>query len=205
MIDLSKYKSLLFDLGGVILNIDSSRTDKAFARLVGADSLDKVRRARQDPIFQQYERGEISSAEFRVAVSQLLGLAVSDDRFDAAWNELLLNIPTARIQLLAALRKRYRVLLFSNTNEIHHQAIDSYVQKEFGVRDLSSLFEVAHYSYLEGVRKPDVSAYKKVLEKSSLVPSETLFIDDSAENIRGAEQAGLAVYHHAQGDLVDLF
>ena len=189
----------------MILNINTSRTDEAFADLGIKNFRSLFTLGRQTSTFDDYEIGSISSDQFRRAVMTLVAKEIPHDAFDRAWNALLLDAPTGRIELLRRLRTRYKTFLFSNTNEIHYRAFTRHFETAHGIPDLAQLFDGAHYSFTEGLRKPDVAAYQQVIKKNGLNPERTIFIDDSATNVDGAIRAGLRGYHLNKIDLLDAF
>jgi putative hydrolase of the HAD superfamily len=108
---------------------------------------------------------------------------------------MLGSIPPARIELVKALRQRYRLLLLSNTNAIHVPAFHAIIAQENGIRDFKDLFEGAYYSCEIGLRKPDAEAFHFALQQHGTAPERTLFIDDSIQHVVGARNAGLHAEH----------
>ena len=193
-IPANKYKNIIFDLGGVLLNIDYSLAPKAFSAL-GLNNFDKLySKAHQAKLFDLFEKGQISSEVFRDHVKSGFSGPIDDSSIDKAWNAMLLNFPPERMRLLEKLKTSHRTFLLSNTNDIHMQYINSYLQKEFGVPDLSGYFEKVYLSYQVGMRKPDVEIFALVLSENNLDPNETIFIDDSIQHIEGAEKIGIHTY-----------
>ena len=181
-------KNIIFDLGGVIINIDHHQTAHAFEKLGVPDFINYFSHSSQNDIFDLHEKGKISDSEFRKMVMQETNLTISEDLFDEAWNAILLDIPNDRIDLLNELRSKYRIFMLSNTNSIHMKKMDEYMNSEFGIPGYKHLFEKAYYSFEMGVRKPDRDIFEMVLQDAHLIPEETLFIDDSEPNILAARQ-----------------
>ncbi|MGB0522764.1 MAG: HAD family hydrolase [Flammeovirgaceae bacterium] len=192
---MKQYKNIIFDLGGVIINLDYQATTNAFTKLCGRDMSEVYSQKRQDPIFDDIETGKISPHEFREGLKQLFNFEASHDQIDAVWNALLLDIPPSRIDLLKQLKAQKRIFLLSNTNAIHKIAFERILKKATGIPKLDPLFEKAYYSHELNDRKPNVSIFERVIDENALNPAETLFIDDSAQHIIGAKQAGLHAYH----------
>src|SRR5579872_3080509 len=112
-------KNIIFDLGGVIINIDYKLTSLAFNKL-GAKNFDQAySQMSQNKLFDDFETGKISSEVFRKLLKEKLQLSISDEQFDNAWNAMLLDIPIKRLLLIKELKKSYKVYLLSNTNDIH--------------------------------------------------------------------------------------
>ena len=187
-------KNIIFDLGGVIMNIDFKKTEQAFADLGFADFSKYMTQYHITPFFEDYEKGNIDTAAFISGVQQLTSQPLSGDQIVHAWNALLLDFPLERIALLEQLKHRYRIFLLSNTNALHYEAFRQNLNVLTGKR-LEDIFEKAYFSHTVNLRKPDVAIYQLVLEENDLDPAETLFVDDTASNFSGAEQAGIQVFH----------
>jgi putative hydrolase of the HAD superfamily len=196
-VDFSSVKNIIFDLGGVIINIDYAKgTDALKAYGKTGTNVDFSQKA-QSELFDLYERGDISSEEFREGLRAEYYIEASDEQIDEAWNSLLLDIPAERIELLRELGKQYRLFLLSNTNAIHMIAFNKIVEENFGIASLDSLFDKAYYSHLVRMRKPGGEVFEHILTENGLKREETLFIDDSIQHIEGAKQVGLQTIHLA--------
>ncbi len=192
--DTKKIKNIIFDLGGVILNIDSQKAINAMIDL-GFDDFDKsYTLAKQNKLFDNLEKGIISPDNFRDEIKRNIKNQVSNNQIDEAWGKMLLDFPKERINLLQKLKTKYRLFLLSNTNVIHYNIYDNELYKGFGIH-LSDLFEKAYYSHEIGMRKPDIKCFRYVIDDSKLMPNETLFIDDSIINIESANEIGLKTIH----------
>jgi len=204
---LNKFKNIIFDLGGVIINIDLSLTMTAFEELGIKDVPKLFSTTLQQQLFDFQEKGTITSAQFRDEIRKFSTVHLLDSQIDEAWNALLLDLPKARLELLEKVKCSHRTFLLSNTNEIHIQTIQRYLNKEYGISDLSSFFEKTYLSYQLGMRKPDAELFKLVLDENKLNPSETLFIDDSKQHILAAEKLGIQTYwlDLSKENLLDLF
>ncbi len=189
--------SIIFDLGGVILNLRHANTIEAFSSLCGVDSCQVAVQYSQSSLFDDYEMGRISSAEFRDGIRTLLDVNCSDREIDDAWNAMLIDIPKERVELLKTLKTQKQIFLLSNTNEIHRTRIESIFAKSYGreFENLSALFDQAYFSYLMSERKPNPSIFQRVIDEHNLDPSRTLFIDDTAQYIEGAKTTGLQTIH----------
>jgi len=204
---LDKFKNIIFDLGGVIINIDLSLTMTAFEELGIKDVPKLFSTTLQQQLFDFQEKGTITSAQFRDEIRKFSTVHLLDSQIDEAWNALLLDLPKARLELLEKVKRSHRTFLLSNTNEIHIHTIQRYLNKEYGISDLSSFFEKTYLSYQLGIRKPDAELFKLVLDENKLNPSETLFIDDSKQHILAAEKLGIQTYwlDLSKENLLDLF
>lgn len=185
-------KNIVFDLGGVIINLDNRRTEAAFTALGVKSFREYFGHGFAASFFKDYEVGKLSDKEFIGSIRQLAGLdQVPDSEIVKSWNALLLDFPAERIRLLKELRKTYRLFLFSNTNALHLAALRQIWTDSFGGGSLDDYFEKAYYSHLMGMRKPDPESFRFILEENRLLGPETLFVDDAIVNVEGAEYAGL--------------
>lgn len=200
------FTNIIFDLGGVILNIDYALTIAAFKRL-GAPAFDKeYTQAAQSMLFDSFERGEISETHFRTELCHQLGLHLSDMELDRAWNAMLLDLPKERLSLLSSLNASRRIFLLSNTNSIHVRCFERSINDVHGLNDLTSVFERTYYSCEVGMRKPEERIFQMLLEVNGLDAQDTVFIDDSYQHIKGARKVGLHAYHLTDGEtIIDLF
>ncbi|MCC6401060.1 MAG: HAD-IA family hydrolase [Flavobacteriales bacterium] len=188
-------ETVLLDLGGVLIDVDYHRTAAAFNAL-GFDGFEALySKAQQDHLFDGFEVGALSPAEFRARIQGLHGGGITAEQVDACWNAMLGRIPLERIALLGRLRERYRLLLLSNTNAIHVPAFERIIAADHGIADFRALFDGAYYSCEIGLRKPDAAAFGHVLARHGADPARTLFIDDSIQHVIGARAAGLRAEH----------
>ena len=202
------YPNIIFDLGGVILNIDYQLTMKAFSELGVENVEEKYSQLNQTALFDEFERGEISPNQFREGMEIALGRQVTDNEIDSAWNAMLLDLPAERLQVLERLKKDKRLSLLSNTNAIHAEVFEKEMQRLHGIENLSRYFEKVYYSFEVGMRKPEERIFQLVVEEQGYNPQETLFIDDSPQHIEGAKKVGLKTYYLRadQGEtILDLF
>lgn len=189
-------KNIIFDLGGVILNIDLRKTQDAFTAL-GVKNIDEVfRMGHIGSFFKSYETGTIDDAAFIASVQNLAGIKLAPETVIEAWNALLIDFPPERINFLKKISSKYRLFLLSNTSALHHARFHELFTQEFG-GSLDDLFAKAYYSHIIKLHKPDTAAYKLIIDENRLDPGETLFIDDSTVNVEGAERAGLQGIHLA--------
>lgn len=186
-------RNIIFDLGGVLLNIDPKKTIEAFGKL-GMEQLvgDKGLSYDHD-IFYQMEQGQITPDEFREGVLKLLPNRVSFQEIDAAWTAMLLDFPAIRVELVKNLRKDFKIYLFSNTNAIHVEKFHSIFRNQHGF-EVSTLFDKDFYSNEIGYRKPSPESYQEIIRLSGINPEESLFIDDSQQNVESAIASGLKGY-----------
>jgi HAD superfamily hydrolase (TIGR01509 family) len=195
-------KNIIFDLGGVLVNLDNKLTERAFVDLGATDFARYFGHGFAASFFKEYEIGKISDQEFIQHLRKLGNLNVPDETIVKAWDALLLDFPKERIDLLKKLRNDYRVFLFSNTNALHMKTVRRIYNDTFENGTLDELFEKTYYSNVLGMRKPDVSSYLHITNENKLIPSETLFVDDALINVEGANAAGLRGYFVEPGKTI---
>jgi putative hydrolase of the HAD superfamily len=196
-------KNLIFDLGGVILDLSVDATLESFSKLAGVSKQQVISIFHESPGFNEYEKGGMDSKAFRQYVKKAFTLNAIDHEIDTCWNEMLRGIPVNKLELLKKLKKEYRVYLLSNTNDIHLSYInDVMLPRITGETSLDHYFHKAYYSHRMGMRKPDAEIFEYVLNDSKLIPDQTLFLDDNALNVAGARSVGIKAIHVTTPDLM---
>ena len=195
-------KSVIFDLGGVIYDVDYHKTINAFKAL-GMDRFEEIyAKAGQSDLFNDLEEGKISRAVFVERIKNLSRHDMTSSQIFNAWNAMLLGFMPDALACLRRLRSTYRIFLLSNTNEIHIQEIENRVGKAF-FSDFCSLFENVYLSHELGLRKPHPEVFKHILNEQGLKANETFFIDDSIQHVEGAIKAGLYAHHLKDDQKID--
>jgi putative hydrolase of the HAD superfamily len=192
---MQKFKNIIFDLGGVILDVDYNLTRIAFEKLGVIDFDEMYSQANADKLFRKLETGEITDDIFYKEFNGCTGLHLSDEEIRKAWNAMLLSFREKSLQFLERIKPKYKTYLLSNTNYVHIAAFKETLHQQIGVKTLEEYFDQAFYSCEIGLRKPDPACYDWVLKNVEIEPAETLFIDDSLHNIEGAKKAGLQTIH----------
>ncbi len=180
-------KNLLLDFGGVLININQKLTEEAFINLRYNPSLI------DQQVFDDYERGLLSTPSFLGQLKQAFPDEVSIADIHQAWNKLLLDFPLERLEYIQSFTKDYNLFLLSNTNDMHITAIQQQMGADY--KSFEATFKKLYYSYQMGMRKPDAEIYHKVLEEQNLQPQETFFVDDSETNIMAAAELGIHTWH----------
>ena len=188
-------KNIIFDLGGVLINLNYQLTRAAFENLGIANFNDLCTQHHANPLFEQLEVGAIEPEEFYNQLREATGLTLTNSQIETAWNAMLLDFPVERLLWLDQIKNKYNIYLFSNTNAIHYKTFTRiYAQTAPLVGfnpDFNHFFKTAYYSHTLKQRKPEVAAFEAVLQDAKLDPAQTLFIDDTISNIEGAQKAGL--------------
>lgn len=196
----SGIKNIVFDYGGVIIDLHLERTYDAFAQLGVTDLPNLMGKLKESDVFYQFEIGALGAEAFINRLLALLPPHLNNEgdtvyKVVAAWNAMLGQIPQERLQLLTALKNHYNTFLLSNTNALHIAAVDGYLKREHGVNSIAPYFNKLYYSYEVGLRKPNADIYQHLLATEGLNPAETLFIDDNQLNIDTANQLGIHTHY----------
>jgi putative hydrolase of the HAD superfamily len=192
---MNKLKNIIFDYGNVIFTIDFNRAQHSFSELGIKNVAQFFSHKAHDPIFDRFEQGFISAAEFRAGIREFAGISsLSDTEIDHAWNSLLIGVPEPNHDLLLLAKKKYRTFLLSNNNEIHYNWIMNYLKREHQLESNAIFFEKDYYSHLMKMRKPNPEIFEYVLKEHQLDPAETLFIDDSPQHLKTAASLGMQTH-----------
>ena len=207
---MKNYKNittLIFDLGGVICDLDIDRCILNFKQL-GLENFEHyLNNFGQSGFFMQLEKGLITAAEFRNEVRTLTSKPLTDEQINEAWNSFLVGIPTKKLDLIIELRKKFRVVLLSNTNIIH---FPDTVARFFTYNGMSTsdYFDKCYLSYEMKMAKPDEKIFNALLEAEQVSANECLFLDDGQKNIEQAAKLGIQTYLVKAGEdlswLVDI-
>ena len=198
------FKNILFDLGGVILDININATLKRFYELGFPPELMHYPESMQTDIFFNYQTGKLSTGQFRNAIRKAAGVEISDHEFDEAWNAMLVGIPGERAALLKVLSKHYGLYLLSNTSALHVKVFEKMYQDVAG-QPMHEVFDRIYYSHEIGLHKPDREAWEYVIKDAGIRPEETLFLDDSIHNIKASQELGFQAIHiHERTTLMNL-
>jgi putative hydrolase of the HAD superfamily len=204
--EFAHIRNIIFDIGNVLVDIDYNVTIAEFQKLAKVDFAEIVSYSKQERIFDRFEKGEISVNEFFAGLRKYLKDDVSDAQITDAWNSILIHYPKAKFDLLEKLKAHYNVFALSNINQIHADSLDVVAQNQLGKNSFRDFFHHAYYSHEMGFRKPETEIYQLVLNEQKLIPAETLFIDDKAENTDAAASLGIQTHHLTSPDkLFELF
>jgi len=183
-------KNIIFDFGDIFIDLDKTATVTALKSFgLEAPTTDLITLA------ERYEKGLLASLEFIASASELIPAASSQALIDA-WNAIILFFPEYRLDFIEKLAKskRYRLFLLSNTNALHIEKVKENMTVSRYNR-FKSCFEKFYLSHEIHLRKPDREIYSYVLEQNNLNSNQTLFVDDTLENIKAAETLGIHTWH----------
>ena len=186
---------LLFDFGGVLINIDYQRTVEAVRRLSRHGQGAEFTQASQAELFDLFETGHLSPADFRAGLRRHYALQATDEQIDAAWHAMLLDVPAERLAYLAALRRAgHQTALLSNTNHLHIAEINRRLAAQYGLQNgIADCLDRVFYSQQVGLRKPGEAFFEHALREINWQPADVLFIEDSPQHLATARRLGLRV------------
>ena len=201
-------KTLIFDFGDVFINLDKEGTIQRSKELFGKDIITEAKNNNDLEIFKvndDYEKGFISTKEF-VSFYTNLSEKVDNKIAITLWNSLIRDFPIHRLDFIKKLaeQKKYKLILLSNTNELHINYIKSNVAF---YEKFKACFDAFYLSHEIGLRKPDTEIYEFVLSENKLIPEESFFIDDTIENTKSAATLGIHTWHinPKEDDITELF
>ncbi len=186
-------KNLIFDLGGVLLDIEFKRTFDAFNKLGIKNAYQLNDYPDVLELFMALERGDHSPENFRKRFRVLSGFDGCDHDLDQAFNALLIGFVPARIERVKDLNLKYKTYILSNTNAIHCKHYNQQLSDSMGIKNLDHLVHKAYYSHDLRSSKPEKEIYLRMVADSGMIPEESLFIDDRQENLDAAKELGFQV------------
>lgn len=206
MFKMKNIKNIIFDYGGVIINLDM-KAPLDIIKLHSSLDIEIVwQQMHSKKVFEMYEQGLLSDEEFRNSVRNFFNVQIDDELIDQMWNSLLLDMPQERIELLQKCKTQYRTFLLSNSNSIHYKSYLSQLQNRFKIHNFDELFEKAYFSYEMKLLKPHPEIFQKLVDNHQLRIEETLFIDDTLVHIETARKMGFQTFHLVEGKMItDLF
>lgn len=191
---MTEIKSIIFDLGGVILNLNYSKTEDEFKKIGVLNFKEFYSQKKQTLLFDDFEKGKIKPEKFISSFKESENLKIKEIDFINAWNAMLLEIPIEKLQFIDGLKKDYKIILLSNTNEIHIKKFEDDLKKNNMLEQFYKCFDKIYYSSRMGKRKPEENCFNQVLEENGLIAENTLFIDDSIQHIEGAKKVGVKTF-----------
>lgn len=205
--DLQEINAVIFDFGGVLINIQYEATIEAFKEL-GIDEFDTLfSQAQQSNLFNDYETGQISSEHFVNQLLRKLPHHVTPNQVVHAWNVMIQDVPKEVIKLLDHISNdlNKKIYLLSNTNDLHIQHAYQEWHK-VSERSPQEIFDYVYLSQEVHMRKPAAEIFEFVCTDQNLDPTTTLFIDDSIQHIESARALGFKTHHlQKQSDIYQLF
>ncbi|MFO0495889.1 MAG: HAD family hydrolase [Flavobacteriia bacterium] len=200
-----KYSAVIFDLGGVLINLDYQKTIRAFQELGVSNFEEMYSQASQTNLFNDFETGKVSAQRFVNALLDYVPAGTSPNKIVQAWNAMILDVPLDRLKLLQQLHEKLPVFLLSNTNSLHVPIVRREWAKSTEI-PMEAFFKKIYFSHEINRRKPHQEVFDFVCNEQQLDKNSTLFIDDTLQHIEGARSAGIQTFHLTNpNDLFQLF
>lgn len=178
-------EALLFDLGGVLVDIDFERALRAWAPHSALSPTELRKGFTHDLQYQRHERGEIEAAEYFEHLAKTLQLSASAEQIESGWNAIFVGEIRRTRSLVEAMRGILPCYAFTNTNASHMAA---WTAQFPGV---AAAFDRIFASHELGLRKPERAAFERICELTGAPAASIVFFDDLSENVQGATEAGL--------------
>ena len=194
-------KALIFDMGGVLVDLDIEDCKRAFKEYLGYEKIDEIiDPCHQKGIYGDLEEGKLTAEEFRTIVLSESRPGSSAEDVDRAMWHILVGIEPYKIDMLKRLAGRYDLYMLSNNNAVCLPR-SRQLFADAGA-PLEDIFRKCYFSFEMKALKPSQAFYKAVMEDIGIAPEDMLFIDDSQKNVEGSIRAGLpAVYYEPGTDL----
>lgn len=190
------YKTIIFDYGGIFVDINYEDTISAFSKLSDKVSVDELySKHNQIDLFSDLEVGKIGEDEFCNGIREILKIDSSNQSIKDAWCSMLKDIKPERVEFLREFRENKNVLMLSNINEIHEKYLADYIVRNMEISSFYTYFDKVYFSHHIKMRKPNAEIFKYVLDDNNLNADEVLFIDDSFQHVEGARSIGINAIH----------
>lgn len=187
----NNFSTLIFDLGGVLVDLDRERCCQNFEKLGVYEISNILSTTMQTGFIFDFEIGKIDTQTFRDEIRKQTTNSITDEQIDQAWNSFLVSIPTAKLDLLHELRKQYRIVMLSNTNPLSFAYCRDNMFTQQG-KKIEDYFDKCYLSYQMKKSKPEKDIFLQLLAEENKQPEECLFLDDSQHNIATAKALGIA-------------
>ncbi len=190
---LSNVKNIIFDLGGVMIQLDKQRSIDSFTAIGFPQAATMLDCYHPAELFEEFERGLITTAKLCDTIRSISGREISNEQIAAAYGDILVTIPIYKLRLIDSLRARgYKVYALSNINPIVMPKVRDLFKADG--KSAEEYFDKMYLSFEMKSLKPDAAIFEQLIADSGVVPSESLFIDDAVANIEAGRKAGFAVY-----------
>lgn len=194
MVGKEAIKNIVFDLGGVIIDLDRDQAVRRFEEIGVEDADQLIDAYEQKGIFLELEDGTIGAEEFCQKLRKHTGKEISFADVTRAWLGFVVDVAQYKLDYIWQLRERYKVYLLSNTNPFIQLEWAQTPRFSAAGRPLNDYFDKLYASYEIGITKPDRRIFDFMIEDSGMIPSETLFVDDGKRNILTGQNLGFKTY-----------
>ncbi len=188
-----KPQNIIFDLGNVIVDIDEARTFRALSDYLKEPGTGRVPSVLISAI-HAYEQGFIQTSEFLNEILLHMPPGLSEDQLIQAWNSMLIDIPRHRLEMIKQLRGSYGIYILSNTNELHLEWVNHFLNQNHQISSFDDIVDFALYSHHAYSRKPQAEIYRELLDRARISAGSAVFFDDKPENVEAAKRAGIAAH-----------
>jgi glucose-1-phosphatase len=196
-------KNIIFDLGGVLIDLDINKTYLELEKLLDVKAEEIY--PKYQSYFDEYEKGELITENFLWKLQNISKNVPESPELIKAWNAMILGWVEEKLKFLYEIKNNYNIYLLSNTNELHIHHVRKNLKKHQGIQNFETeFFKKAYYSHELNMRKPSTAIYEYVVKDSNLATEETLFIDDNLDNVIAAKSIGLFVHHHKTNASIDI-
>ncbi len=191
---MSGIKNVVFDLGGVIIDLDANEPIRRYKQ-IGIKDADKLLDPyEQKGVFLELENGKIGVNEFCDQLRKYAGKDLTFEEITWAWLGFVIDVPQYKLDYILKLREKYKVYLLSNTNPVIQEQWARTSKFSTAGRPINDYFDKMYTSYEIGITKPDKGIFEFMIKDSGMIPSETLFVDDAAKNIEVGDSLGFETY-----------
>jgi putative hydrolase of the HAD superfamily len=193
-------KNVIFDMGGVLVDVHRERAIESFKSIGVADADQLIDSYHHEGLFLDLENGDIDTKEFCTLLSQHAGREIVLQDIAKAWRSIVSDPPVYKLDYLIELRKEYTLFVLSNNNPILVDGWASTPQFSTQGRPVMDYFDKLYLSYQMKCTKPAPIIFEKMIDDSQIIPAESLFIDDGLHNIETAQSLGFHTYHAQNGE-----
>lgn len=197
---MAKIKNIVFDLGGVFIDLDHDQAVRRFKEIGMEDAEQLLDSYEQKGIFLEVENGTISADEFCQKLQEHTGKDLTYEDIKSGWLGFIADTPQYKLDYVLKLREHYNVYLLSNTNPIIQEGWARTNEFTPAGRPIGAYFDKMYTSYEVGVTKPDRRIFDYMIKDSGLIPAETLFVDDGKSNIEVGRTLGFITYQPQNGE-----
>ncbi|MEO8417041.1 MAG: HAD family phosphatase [Ginsengibacter sp.] len=200
---MGQLKNIIFDLGGVLLDLDFTKPPQAFKDLGFPHFELMYSQFKVDQVFEKLEKGMIDEKEFYRIMLKVAKEGTTIEQVKDAWNSMLLDFRIESLGYLKKLKQNFNLFLLSNTNSVHFEALNIILKEQTGLDSLDTFFAKSYYSHLIGLRKPNNDVFEYVSQDAVINAAETLFIDDTRGNIIAAKKLGFKTHQLLPGEKIE--
>ncbi len=177
-------KTILFDLGNVLVPFRQERGYAAFSEFTGLPMQEIAARLQKTTVYGDYESGRIDTAQFHATMQELLQMGFELGALREAWNRIFLPETATSEELVAALKSNYRLVLLSNTNELHFD----WLRQRYPILRHFDAFTLSHEVQ---AMKPDPKIYQAAIANAQCEPHECFYTDDILNYVEAARSHGI--------------